>query len=65
MGDQDEALEVQSNKLIEIGLAQLVEKYRLELETRPSRPNTKNTATRTYERSPLVVAIAKPCPPPL
>jgi hypothetical protein len=59
MGDQDEALEVQANKLIEIGLAQLMEKYRLELETRPSRPNTKNTVTRTYERSPLVVAIAK------
>jgi predicted HNH restriction endonuclease len=44
---------------MEIGLDKLMEKYLLERETRPGRPDTKNTATRTYERSPLVVAIAK------
>src|SRR5579864_4535551 len=59
MGDHDAALEAQARKLAEAGLGSLLEKYRLERETRPVRPNAKNTATRTYERSPLVVAIAK------
>jgi hypothetical protein len=59
MRDQDAVLEAQANKLAENGLDQLLEKYRLERDTRPARPSATTTATRTYERSPLVVAIAK------
>jgi hypothetical protein len=59
LGDQDAVLEAQASKLIDRGLEQLMEKYRQEPETRTGRPNAQNTATRTYERSPLVVAIAK------
>lgn len=59
IGDQDNVLEAEASKLIDGGLEQLMERYRKDRETRPARPNAKNTATRTYERSPLVVAIAK------
>jgi HNH endonuclease len=59
MGDQDAALEAQASKLAERGLDYMLEKYRLEREATPARPNVKNVVTRSYERSPLVVAIAK------
>jgi hypothetical protein len=37
MGAQDRALEVEANKIIEIGLDKLMEKYLVERETRPGR----------------------------
>jgi hypothetical protein len=59
MGAQDRVLEAEANKLMQIGLEKLMEKYRWEREAKPRRPNTRSSATRTYDRSPLVVALAK------
>jgi hypothetical protein len=57
--DQDAVLQAQARKLTASGLDALMVKYGREREVRPARPDTKSTSTRTYERSALVVAIAK------
>jgi predicted HNH restriction endonuclease len=57
-GAQDKVLEAEASKLMEIGLEKLMEKYRWARETKPRGPNTRSSATRTYDRSPLVVALA-------
>jgi hypothetical protein len=57
--DQDAALQAQAKRLTASGLDTLLVKYRKEREARPPRPGTKSTSTRTYDRSALVVAIAK------
>jgi EVE domain/HNH endonuclease len=58
-GEQDALLEVEANKLAAEGLERLLERYCSERETRPNRPNAKTASIRAYERSALVVAIAK------
>jgi len=57
--DQDAALLAQAKKMAAEGLGALMAKYGREREARPARPSTKSASIRTYERSALVVAIAK------
>jgi hypothetical protein len=58
-GEHEHRLDAEASRLASEGLAALMEKYRVEHETRPARPNASSVLTRAYERSPLVVAIAK------
>jgi hypothetical protein len=57
--DEDALLQARAKKLSEDGLAQLLEQYQRERETRPDRPGTKSSSVRTYDRSAIIVAIAK------
>jgi hypothetical protein len=57
--DQDAALYRKAKKLAAAGLDALMAKYANERQARPARPNTKFQSIRTYERSALVVAIAR------
>jgi hypothetical protein len=52
-------LHAEAKRLATSGLEALLARYKKDVEARPSRPNTKSTSTRIYERSALVVAIAK------
>jgi hypothetical protein len=57
--DEDAVHLARANRLAERGLAALMEKYNREIETRSARPGTSLAAVRTYDRSLIVVAIAK------
>jgi predicted HNH restriction endonuclease len=59
MSDEDAALQAQAKKLATVGLDALVARYEREREARPARPIAEATSTRTYDRSAVVVAIAK------
>jgi hypothetical protein len=59
----EEALYVARAKRLAVdGLGALMAKYARERAGRPARPSTKSMSTRSYERSALVVAIAKVAP---
>jgi predicted HNH restriction endonuclease len=57
--DQDAAVLTQAKRLVAEGLGALMAKYARLREARPARPSTKSVSIRSYERSALVVAIAK------
>jgi 5-methylcytosine-specific restriction endonuclease McrA len=57
--DQDAGLYSRAKELAAAGLDTLMVRYRNERQARPSRPDTKSQSVRTYERSALVVAIAR------
>jgi hypothetical protein len=59
VAEQNMAIQAQAKFLAASGLDVLLEKYRIERESRPARPKTQITSTRTYDRAALVVAIAK------
>jgi hypothetical protein len=57
--DQDAALQTEAKQLAAEGYDALMAKYEKERLARPTRPNSELQSIRTYERSALVVAIAR------
>src|SRR5262249_53781410 len=55
----DAPLLARAKKLAADGLGALMARYARERGARPARPSTKSVSVRSYERSALVVAIAK------
>ncbi len=57
--DVDAALYSRAKKLAAAGLDALMAKYRNERQSEPAQPHTKFQSVRMYQRSALVVAIAR------
>jgi hypothetical protein len=56
---EEEALDEQARALEREDLASLFARYRRDAARRPKRPRANSAATRMFERSPLVIAIAR------
>jgi hypothetical protein len=55
----DAAIEVDARELLSFDLKTLMDRYEKGQKSKPPKPPTKRSTTRTYQRDPLVIAIAK------